>query len=73
MNANIDFDLTSVQWETLKALRPPALEQRQLNRPALQELVALELATISEGRAKLTPRGREVVLRGSPRLWDVAA
>jgi hypothetical protein len=73
MNADIDFDLTSVQWETLKALRTPVLDQRDLNRQAVQELVGFELATISEGRAKITAKGRDVVLRGSPRLWDVAA
>jgi hypothetical protein len=73
MNVDIDFDLTSVQWETLKALRTPVLDQRDLNRLALQELVGFELASISEGHAKITAKGREVVLRGSPRLWDVAA
>jgi hypothetical protein len=73
MNADIDFDLTSTQWETLKALRTPASEQRTPNRFVLQELIALELATILEGRPMLTSKGREVVLRGSPRLWDVAA
>lgn len=73
MNADIDFDLTPVQWETLKALRTPRLEQRTLDRCALQELIGFELAAISDGRPVITPKGREVVLRGSPRLWDVAA
>jgi hypothetical protein len=73
MNADHDFDLTSTQWETLKALRTPAAVHGDVNRLALQELIALELATISQGRPLITPRGREVVLRGSPRLWDVAA
>jgi hypothetical protein len=73
MNADIDFDLTPIQWEPLKALRTPRLEQRALNHFALQELIGFELAAISDGRPIITPRGREVVLRGSPRLWDVAA
>jgi hypothetical protein len=73
MNADIDFDLTPPQWETLKGLRTPRSENHNLNRCALQELIGLELATISEGRPILTPKGRDVVLRGSPRLWDVAA
>ena len=73
MNADIDFDLTPNQWETLKALRTPRAEHVNVNRFALQELVGFGLAAISEGRPIITPRGREVVLRGSPRLWDVAA
>ncbi len=73
MNADIDFDLTATQWETLKALRTPASDVGELNRLALQDLIAFELVTLSEGRPIITPKGREVVLRGSPRLWDVAA
>ena len=73
MNADIDFDLTPIQWETLKALRTPRLEHLHLNHFALQELIGFELATISDGRPIITPKGRDVVLRGSPRLWDVAA
>jgi hypothetical protein len=73
MNANVDFDLSSTQWETLKALRNAASEHRDLHHFALQELIAFELAALSGGRPMLTPKGREVVLRGSPRLWDVAA
>jgi hypothetical protein len=74
MNADIDFDLTPAQWETLKALRSPvSLEQGELNQFVLQDLIGFELAVICEGRAMATPKGREVMLRGSPRLWDVAA
>jgi hypothetical protein len=73
MNADIDFDLTPLQWETLKALRTPRSENGKLNHFALQELIGFELAAISDGRPIITPRGRDVVLRGSPRLWDVAA
>jgi hypothetical protein len=73
MNADIDVDLPSPLWETLKALRTPASDHRDLNRSALHELVGLELAAISAGHPMITPRGREVLLRGSPRLWDVAA
>jgi hypothetical protein len=73
MNADIDIDLTPAQWETLKALRTPISEHRDLNRIVLQELIGLELAMITENSPMITAKGREVVLRGSPRLWDVAA
>jgi hypothetical protein len=73
MNTDIDFDLTSVQWETLKALRPAALEHGDVNRFALKQLMALGLVTELDGLPVITRKGRDVVLRGSPRLWDVAA
>jgi hypothetical protein len=73
MNAEIDYDLTPDQWEALKALRLPALERRILNRSVLKPLIALQLATITDDGPVITPKGRSVLLRGSPRLWDVAA
>ncbi|MDB5514036.1 MAG: hypothetical protein JWQ17_794 [Tardiphaga sp.] len=73
MTTDTDFELTSIQWETLKALRTPASEYCGLSRFVVQQLMALGLATLWEGRAILTRKGRDVVLRGSPRLWDVAA
>ena len=73
MNAEIDYDLTRDQWETLKALRLPALERRFLNRGVADQLIALELAAMAVGGPVITPKGRSVLLRGSPRLWDVAA
>jgi hypothetical protein len=73
MTTDTDVELSSIQWETLKALRTPAAEHCGLSRFVVQQLITLQLATRWEGRAILTPKGREVVLRGSPRLWDVAA
>jgi hypothetical protein len=73
MNAELDYDLTPDQWETLKALRMPASARRALNRAALDELVALELATIREGFPCITPTGRKVLIRGSSKLLDLAA
>jgi hypothetical protein len=73
MNAEIDYDLTLDQWEALKALRVPAAEYRAINRSVLERLIALQLAAISEDRPVLTSKGRSVLLRGSPRLWDLAA
>jgi hypothetical protein len=73
MNADINFDLTPPQWETLKALRTPTSEHRALDRCALRELIGFELAVITESGPMITTKGREVLLRGSPRLWDVAA
>jgi len=73
MNAEIDYDLTLDQWEALKALRTSAAKLRVLNRFGVEQLIALGLAAeIGDGPA-ITPEGRSVLLRGSPRLWDVAA
>jgi hypothetical protein len=73
MNAEIDYDLTSDQWEGLKALRLPAPECRIPNRLIVENLVALQLAAMTGDGLAITPKGRSVLLRGSPRLWDLAA
>jgi ribosomal protein S19E (S16A) len=73
MNAEIDHDLTPDQWEVLKALRAPAAERRGLIRAVVENLVVLGLAAMTEDRPVITRKGRSVLLRGSPRLWDVAA
>jgi ribosomal protein S19E (S16A) len=73
MNAKIDHDLTPDQWEALKALRTPAAKRRVVNRFVVEQLVALRLATETDDGPAITPEGRSVLLRGSPRLWDVAA
>lgn len=73
MNAEFDYDLTPDQWETLKALRASTPKARVLNRFVVGSLVALQLAEMIDGRPTLTPRGRSVLLRGSPRLLDLAA
>ncbi len=73
MNTEIDYDLTPDQWETLKALRLPAPRRRFINRSVVENLVALELVTMAGDSPVITPKGRSVLLRGSPRLWDVAA
>ena len=73
MNAEFDYDLTPDQWEMLKALRASAPNVRVLNRFVVGSLVALRLAEMIEARPALTPTGRSVLLRGSPRLLDLAA
>ena len=73
MNVEFDYDLTSDQWEALKSLRLPASKRRFVNRSIVESLVALQLATICDDLAMITSHGRKVLVRGSPRLWDVAA
>jgi hypothetical protein len=73
MNAELDYDLTPDQWETLKALRAPVSKFSTLNRLVIKDLIALHLVAMSENVPVITPRGRKVLVRGSARLWDVAA
>jgi hypothetical protein len=73
MNAELDYDLTPDQWEMLKALRGSAPNARVFNRLVVGSLVALQLAEMIDGRPALTQTGRSVLLRGSPRLLDLAA
>lgn len=73
MNDEIDFALAPDQWETLKALRVPVSKFPALNQFALDDLVALGLAAMSDNVPAITPKGRKVLVRGSSSLWDVAA
>lgn len=73
MNTESDHDLTPDQWETLKALRVRATTFPAVRRWALVELIALDLVTMHEGLPVITSAGRKALVRGSSRLWDVAA
>ena len=73
MDAEFDYDLTANQWETLKTLRLPAAKCHMLNRFIVDQLIALQLAAGSDGHPRLTEKGRKALVRGSVRLWDVAA
>lgn len=73
MNAQADYDLRHDQWETLKMLRVPTPRPFAVNRFVLEELVALRLAAVRDNTPVITPMGRKVLIRGSARLWDVAA
>jgi len=73
MDAEIDYNLTADQWETLKALRVPASKCGPANQLLVENLVALQLAEMIGDTPVITPRGRRVLLRGSPQLWDLAA
>jgi hypothetical protein len=73
MNAELDYDLTQDEWETLKALRMPAQERCALNSIALDRLAALELTIVSDGYPRITPTGRKVLIRGSSKLLDLVA
>jgi hypothetical protein len=73
MNTELDYDLTPDQWEALKGLRTPSSKTRALNRLVLEDLIALGLAAMSDDLPVITRSGRKVLVRGSTRLWDVAA
>ena len=71
MSVESDYDLTPDQWEALKALRTPA--RLSFARFAFEQLVALDLAALDDGRPVMTSMGRKVLVRGSSRLLDLAA
>ena len=73
MNTDFECELTLDQWTALKALRRPAADRGALYRPAVESLIALQLATAGDEGPAITAKGRHVLLRGSPLLWDVAA
>ena len=73
MQTEFDDHLTATQWDTLRMLRPTGWPTAKLNRYVLDQLVALGLVAMDGQEPALTAEGRAVVLRGSPRLWDLAA
>ncbi len=73
MSVELEYELTQEQWEVLKALRLPAPKRRNLNRFIVERLVTFQLAAMMEDCPVITDKGRKVLVRGSSRLWDVAA
>jgi hypothetical protein len=67
MSVEPDYELTQDQWEVLKALRLPAPKRRSLNRFIVERLVTFQLAAMNGDCPVITE------VRGSARLWDVAA
>jgi len=70
MNAETDYDLTPDQWEALKALRTPAAK-RDLNRFAVEPLIALRLAAKGWRWPGDHTRRTQRAACGLARLWDV--
>jgi hypothetical protein len=73
MSNDVDFDLSSDQWEALKALRNPASRGRLTKTYVVEELVKLGLVAIRDGVPEMTSIGRKVLVRGSCHLLDLAA
>ncbi|WP_314962882.1 hypothetical protein [Bradyrhizobium cosmicum] len=73
MSNDFDFDLSSDQWEVLKALRNPVSNGRFSKVYVIEGLVKLGLVVVNDGVPAMTPTGRKVLVRGSCRLLDVAA
>ena len=74
MNNEFDYELTAVQWETLKALRAPAANPTRIRRSAVDSLVALGFLAMRGDSLVLTPLGRKILVRGSSQLLrDIAA
>ena len=74
MKDELDYELTSDQWETLKALRSPATAIPRINRFAVERLIVLGLVAIRQDSPVITLQGRKVLVRGSSQLLrDIAA
>jgi len=74
MNDEFDYELTSDQWEVLKALRAPAANPSRIRRFAVERLTALGLVAARGDSFVITPLGRKVLVRGSSQLLhDIAA
>ncbi|MBB4368160.1 hypothetical protein GGD63_000939 [Bradyrhizobium sp. cir1] len=73
MSNDFDFDLSSDQWEALKALRNPVSNGRLAKAYVVESLIKLGLVVMNDGVPAMTPTGRKVLVRGSCRLLDLVA
>jgi hypothetical protein len=73
MSNDVDFDLASIQWEALRALRNPVPNGRLAKAYVIDGLVDLGLVVVDDGVPAMTPTGRKVLVRGSCRLLDLVA
>ena len=73
MDAELDLNLSREQWDVLRALRLPVAARGRTNSSVLEQLIALDLASIEDGSPRITPTGRKVLIRGSSSLLDVAS
>lgn len=62
--------LSRLEWETLRALRAPSSDSGRLSPAAVQQLLRSNLLEFRADRPALTARGRQVVISGSPLLWN---
>ncbi len=58
----------------LLALKEIRLNGASIDRTTMRQLRDMEMITeLHDGRLRLTNRGRKMLVRGSPSLWDVAS
>ncbi len=70
MDTENDLRLSPSEWETLKAIGGWNRDHRLLDNNAVRNLVASELAVVTDNGPTITAMGRRVVVRGSPQLWN---
>jgi hypothetical protein len=73
MSNDVDFDLASVQWEALRALRNRPPNGSLPKAYVIDELIKLGLVAVDDGVPAITPIGRKALVRGSCRLLDLVA
>ncbi len=63
-------NLDRFQWEALRALCAPSPDPRRLSGDAVEQLLREDLLELRDDRPSITAKGRQVVVCGSPRLWN---
>ena len=67
---DIADSLDRFQWEALCALGAPSPDPSRLSEVALKQLLGSDLLERHHDRLAITAKGRQVVVCGSPRLWN---
>lgn len=62
--------LDRFQWDALRALGAPSPDPSRLCGAAVEHLLRSDLLELRGDRPAITPKGRQVVVCGSPRLWN---
>ena len=62
--------LDRFQWDALRALGAPSPDSSRLCGAAVEQLLRSDLLELRDDRPSITPKGRQVVVCGSPRLWN---
>ncbi|MBI3197389.1 MAG: hypothetical protein HYZ40_07750 [Rhodospirillales bacterium] len=67
---DIADSLDRFQWEALRALCAPTPDPSRVSGAAVEQLLRSDLLELRGDRPSITAKGRQVMVCGSPSLWN---